>query len=63
MIGLAALLVLAAAAVTGRDRGGPAQTEGPRGGSYWMLDVNQELESSNPKGFFLPVDSSAKPTR
>jgi hypothetical protein len=31
--------------------------------SYWMLDVNQELESSNPKGFFLPVDSSAKPTR
>jgi hypothetical protein len=33
------------------------------GESYWMLDVNQELESSNPKGFFLPVDSSAKPTR
>ena len=30
---------------------------------YWILDVNQELESSNPKGFFLPVDSSAKPTR
>src|SRR6516165_8802740 len=29
--------------------------------SYWILDVNQELESSNPKGFFLPVDSSAKP--
>jgi hypothetical protein len=28
--------------------------------SYWILDVNQELESSNPKGFFLPVDSSAK---
>jgi hypothetical protein len=24
----------------------------------WMLDVNQELESSNPKGLFLPVDSS-----
>ena len=31
--------------------------------SYWILDINQELESSNPKGFFLPVDSSAKPTR
>jgi ABC-type uncharacterized transport system substrate-binding protein len=31
--------------------------------SYWILDVNQELESSNPKGFFQPVDSSAKPTR
>ena len=39
---------------------GIGRTEGTTMESYWILDVNQELESSNPKGFFLPVDSSAK---